>query len=807
MSTYIKFQLLFLFTVILNISLFGQSGTFNGVVKMTDGLPVVAVVVAIKNLNQQTITDEKGHFEFKNLQHGRYEFVIGSIEIVTKSFQIEVKGNKNRIEFIVDPAEGFITEEVLVSVKTQKKELETNGFAVNVIETQLASLQSLQTNELLDRSAGIRIRQDGGLGSRVNYNLNGLSGNAVKIFINGVPASNFGASFSPNSIPPALIERIEVYKGVVPANLAEDALGGAINIVLKNKTRNALVTSYSGGSFNTHQWNLTGNFRAKKGFSIAGSGFFNYSDNSYKVWGKSIAFKDYTGQTFPNQKVKRFHDAYMSYGGKFEAGYTDVKWADRFMIGTILSRDRQEVQHGITMDNVYGDRNTRRSSNIATLTYNKKDLFTQGLSVKLDASYSYLKRQAIDTVGIMYDWSGHQLKYPDGTPIRYNSGAEVSGQKTLAINSDQTYMAKGNIGYSINENNAFYINYLHNNFVRGISDELQPLGLQLLENTRDLQKNIASLTYENIAFKNKLRTNVFYKHYFLKALSNEPYRKEIIQGEAIYDTKVLTQKVNYSGYGMTLSYQILSDFYLLGSFEKAIRLPSPDELFGNVNDNILAPATQLRPETSYNANLGVNWSKTFKKHLIKTNTSLFYRNTRGMIREAIRTGSFTYSSFENLENVLSRGIDAEISYNYDKKFNFAFNVSKFQSLFNTQYDGNGAPYLYYKMQIRNEPSFKFNTNVSYTIQNFFVKNLRTSIYYHVSYVQKFLRNWANVGGKNLDYIPTQFTSDMGISFTIPSNKITISVDAKNINNQQVFDNFGLQRPGRAFYAKITYSIN
>lgn len=773
---------------------------------MTDGLPVSTAVVMIQSEKLQTLTDDKGHFEIKNLPQGSYNIEIASIEITRKSFQVEVKNNKNRIVFVVEPAEGFTTNEVLVSVKTDKKGLETSGFAVNVIETQLAALQSLQTNELLDRSSGIRIRQDGGLGSRVNYNLNGLSGNAVKVFINGVPASNFGTSFSPNSIPPALIERIEVYKGVVPAHLAEDALGGAINIVLKNKTSNSFITSYSGGSFNTHQWNMAGNYRTKNGFSIAGSAFFNYSDNSYKVWGKSIAFKDYTGQTFPNQTAKRFHDAYRSYGGKFELGYTNVKWADRFMIGTILSRDYKEVQHGITMDNVYGDRHTRRSSNIALLTYNKNDLFTKGLSVKLDASYSYLKRQAIDTVGIMYDWSGEQLKYPDGTPIRYNSGAEVSSQKTLGINSDKTYMTKANIAYSIQGKNNFYINYLHNSFIRGISDELKPLGLELLENTRDLQKNITSVTYENIAFNKKLRTNIFYKHYFLKAYSNEPYIKDVVKGANVYDTKVLTQEGNYGGYGLTASYQVFSEVYILGSFEKAVRLPSPDELFGNVNDNILAPSAQLEPEKSYNANLGVNWTKEIKKHFLKVNTSLFYRNTRGMIRESIRTGSFTYSSFENLENVLSRGIDAEISYNYDKKINFGFNISKFQSLFNTEYNVNGAPYLYYRTQIRNEPSFKFNSNVSYTIQNFFAKNLRASIYYHVSYVQKFLRNWANIGGKNLDYIPTQFTSDMGVSFTIPSNKITISVDAKNITNQQVFDNFGLQRPGRAFYAKFTYSI-
>ena len=54
-----------------------------------------------------------------------------------------------------------------------------------------------------------------------------------------------------------------------------------------------------------------------------------------------------------------------------------------------------------------------------------------------------------------------------------------------------------------------------------------------------------------------------------------------------------------------------------------------------------------------------------------------------------------------------------------------------------------------------------------------------------------------------------FTSKLRVilfAYTFPANKITLSFDVKNIFNQQIFDNFGLQKPGRAFFAKITYSI-
>ena len=347
--------------------------------------------------------------------------------------------------------------------------------------------------------------------------------------------------------------------------------------------------------------------------------------------------------------------------------------------------------------------------------------------------------------------------------------------------------------------------YLFNNFKRGTLDEMQPLGIQKLENTRDLQKNILSFTYENMAFSQKLRTNIFYKQYFQKVTSNEPFM--VTERPPVYDVRVLDKNSDHSGYGMALSYTVSSKIYLLGSGEKAIRLPNANEIFGNVADNLLPPTTELKPEMSYNANVGVNLGPfLFNKHSVRVNSSVFYRDTQGMIREGLMSGNNDNTRFENLEDVETKGIDAEIIYKYAQKFDFNFNISKLSSLFNTEFNSNGQPYLYYRTQIRNEPSFKFNANAAYYFNNLIRNESRTSVYYNINYVKGFLRNWANIGGNNLDRIPTQFANDMGIAHTLPSQKVTVSADAKNIFNQQIFDNFGLQKPGRAFYVKVTYSF-
>lgn len=798
--------LLILLCTLYTFGLMGQGRpSVSGRITYEDGSPAINVTVKVEGTDILTISDTEGRYVIPRLRQGQHILIASSLEIETKRVPIDLTQRHSHVDFVVNTRGDQEIEEVAVLRNTVRKDIETSGFAVSIIETEKAAIQSIQTNELLDRSAGVRIRQNGGLGSNIQYNINGLSGNAVRIFIDGIPASNYGSAFSLNSIPPALIERIEVYKGVVPGHLSEDALGGAINIVLKQQTKNSLVTSYSVGSFNTHQWNATGNFQKESGFKVNTSAFYNYSDNSYEVWGREIAYTDHQGTMQRYQRARRFNDGYESYGARAEAGYSNVKWADQFLVGGVLSRDYKEIQHGITMGIVYGDRHTRRNSNVATLNYAKQNLFVDGLSLKVDASYSYIKRQAIDTVGLMYDWRGAPIQRPDGTLVRHASGSEVGSQPTLGVNSDKTFLTRANLSYLIASGHTLYANYMHNNFVRGISDELRHPVLQQLEDTRDLQKNILAVTYESLWFSRKLKNNLFYKHYFQRHQANEPYRVGTTGNE--YGMNVTQANNDYSGFGTTFAYEVTPNIHILASAEKAIRLLNADEIFGNINDNLLPPAGQLDPETSYNANIGVNWSGIqFGRHSLRLNSTIFLRDTRGMIREAIRAGSNEFSQFENLENVMSRGIDGEIIYNFDNRLDFNFTISKFDVLFNTQFDERGAEYRFYRTQIRNEPSFKFNTNIAYTFRNVFQRNGLLTTYYNINYVEGFLRNWANVGDRNIDIIPTQFGNDIGLAYTLPSRKATLSFDAKNIFDQQIFDNFGLQKPGRSFFTKLTYVI-
>lgn len=790
-----------LFIILLNILILpnflnaqhNTLGSISGIIVDSNHEPLAFAVVQIPSLGLGAITDTLGHYKIENVPYGTHTVVINSFGSIEKSQSVSLHHHKHTLDVTLD----YDTDnEVLVTAKSESREIIEQGYAVNVIETKDVELQSIQANELLDRSAGVRVRQAGGLGSAIQYNINGLSGNSVRIFIDGIPIANYGPSFSLNSIPTTMIERIEVYKGVVPAYLSDDALGGAVNIVLKKSVQNTLNASYSFGSFNTHQFNLNGGYRHdSSGFTVRASGFYNYTDNSYKVWGDKIYVTNTATGKIEKITANRFHDSYKSMGGKIDVGFTNVKWADQFLIGAVLSDMNKEIQHGATMEVVYGNRYTVQNTQLYSVLYSKKNFLRKGLNVNFFSSYSNLKRGVFDTIPYMYNWHGEELNY------KWSSGAE-GGSPTLQTNVEKNFTSRANVTYEFIKNHSINLNYIYSTFVRHQDDAMLTQLERDMIDSRNLKKSIFSAAYESKFFHQRLKSSIFLKYYSQDVRLTDRVLNR--NGEIIvtnYD-----KVVSMPGYGLAMSYTIIPNVMFTGSVEKAVRLPEAGEIFGNNAENI-DPSYALKPEKSNNVNLGFNLG-TFKmeKHNLGLITNFFYRNTHDMIRQGVPTQVSETYKFENLLSVLSKGVDVELMYNFNQKLYFTTGGSVFNARFNTEFDESGKRYIYYKNRLRNSPYLTSNTNVRYYLNNFIQKKSLTSFYYNFGYVHEFFRDWEGIGKNNIPTIPVQLVHDFGAAYTFPKRKITLSFDVKNILNHQVFDNWALQKPGRAFYLKITYKI-
>lgn len=798
---------LLLIVLSFSFSLVAQTGRVSGYIMFDDNQPSLGVSVIIENesLTKETSAGVNGEFSFKDIPYGNYTLKVYSINAKSVTKPITLDSDSKTVTIILELTDHQDLEEVLIRTKTEKRKIEDQGFAVNVVETKEISQRNIQVNEILNTTVGVKIRQNGGLGSNAEYSLNGLSGSAVRIFIDGIPISMYGSSFNLNSIPPSMIKNIEVYKGVVPGHLADDALGGAINIVLEKSIKNSLNASVSYGSFNTFQASVNALYRFEEsGLTIKANGFHNYSDNDYEVSGRSVVVTGLGGVQTP-VTAKRFNDAYRSTGGMAQIGFTDVKWADQFFVGVTGSDDYKEVQHGafMTITPYYG-RFLESDALLGTLNYQKKDLFTKGLDVTVNGLYGNRNRIVNDTVAWAYSWSGERAIDFRGDEYQYTWGSQQEGGPTLATIKRKVSSIRTGVSYAINNNHKILVNHVYSGIDREDSDALKSLLANTFTGTRDLYKNIFSLTYELNAFENKLKANVFGKYYHQKTVSIDPTIGTDSNGNSIIIDEIVNSNNKHEGYGFAGSYAITPEITLLTSAERAIRLPNETEVFGNDGDNVVANPN-IKPELSDNFNLGFRFgSFQIKKHEFAISTNLFTRNITDRIGLPIETSLNVNDElilYVNQGNAKSKGIDAQLNYTYNNNLGLNFNVSHFDLTTET---ANGT-----EIAIPNTPFLTMNGSLRYSFKDLIQKKSTLNVFYTTYFTDEFsylVPQGSNTVGDDFFKVPQQLTQDFGLSYTFPNQQLIMSFDIKNIFDKPVYDNLSVQKPGRAFYLKLNYFI-
>ncbi|HEV7380820.1 MAG TPA: TonB-dependent receptor plug domain-containing protein, partial [Dyadobacter sp.] len=400
-----KLYITFVFLVVLLGSASGQSldGTVSGVVINESNHALENVTVVLKGQDKPVYSSVSGEFTL-TAPAGQYElvFILVGYEQWLINVSVTVGIDLRLPPTVLKVSKKTQLDEVAVTGKTETRLVKELPFNVNTIDLTQSYNTSADLNQVLNRTSGVRVREDGGVGSNFSFSLNGFTGRQVKFFLDGIPMDNFGSSLTLNNFPTTMAERIEVYKGVLPVSLGADALGGAVNIVTRSNP-NFVDLSYGYGSFNTHKAGLNGAYtHASTGFTVRANAFYNFSDNSYKVQVSPIDLS--TGQRGPLQEVRRFHDSYQSAGAQIETGVTGKSYADKLLIGLIASQNNKDIQTGVTMEQVFGARTSTSTSLIPTLKYKKSDLFTKGLDLSLYSAYNMSTYQFIDTTRLRYNW-------------------------------------------------------------------------------------------------------------------------------------------------------------------------------------------------------------------------------------------------------------------------------------------------------------------------------------------------------------------------------------------------------------------
>ena len=686
------------------------------------------------------------------------------------------------------PVDEEVTQlsEVVLTGQSPIKQVQKAAYNVVAIEAQ--QLRNLNSNaaDMLARVSGVKMRETGGVGAEANINLNGFTGRHVRIFIDGVPMNEANASFRINNIPAELIERIEIYKGVVPATFGADALGGAINVVTRKSRYNYGNLSYTFGSFNTHKSTLNLGQFLTDNISVELNAYQNYSDNSYKVF---TEYLDLQTGTYSKEKrwFKRFHDRYHNEAIIGRVNIFDEKWADKLSFALNYSQEDKQLQNANLMQKVFGGKYRKSHNYSSSVEYEKKNIL-KGLSFFLTGRYDFTTTQNVDEEARRYSWTGEY------EPMVTRGESQLQN----TIFEGKTGYITSHLDYQLNEKHSFQLTHTFSNYTRRNKNMLitnYTLDSDFMRRVNE--KNISGLSYK---FTPSERWNILaFGKYYDTAVTG-PVIVTGYGSRAVYEEE--THHTQAWGYGGATTYQLLKPLQVKLSYEKSFRLPTDTELFGDGDLEI--GNYKLKPENSNNLNVNLSYQPAFKAHSLLVEAGFAYRYIKDyIIRSIISAGANEGSAgSRNHGKVLNMGVDATLRYFYKDVFSVSGNLSYMNLRNKEEFTETGHPSAIYNDRLPNMPYLFGNADATCNIGSLIAKHDKLSLNYNLFFTEEFFTSWQSEGTKIK--VPRQLSHDVSLTYYTPNKRLSLSVEAKNITDELLYDNYSLQKAGRAFYAKLSY---
>ena len=772
--------------LLISISAFSQHKTMiSGKVLSTEKTTVDFATVYLKGTNYGGTTNEEGIYHLQ-APAGEYTLVVSAIGYKTVEKPVKLmRGERTKMNVVISPQATELDEVVVVSNGVTR--LKRSAFNAVALDTKALQNSTQNLSEALAQAPGMKIRESGGVGSDMQLMMDGFTGKHIKIFIDGVPQEGVGSSFGLNNIPVNYAERIEVYKGVVPVGFGTDAIGGVINIITKkNRNKWFLDASYSYGSFNTHKSYVNFGQTFRSGLTYEINVFQNYSDNNYYV---DTPVKDFTTGAINKKKiehVKRFHDTYHNEAVIGKIGFVDKKWADRLMFGFTYSHMYKDIQTGVRQEVVFGGKYRKGYSIMPSLDYRKRDFFVRGLDVVLTANYNKNMTNNVDTSSYEYNWRGEMR------PLRMPG--EQSYQNTRSDNNNWNGTLTAN--YRIGKAHTFTFNHVINAFRRS-NQSLLNEDSEANAIPKETRKNISGLSYRLMPTEH-WNLSVFGKYY------NQFIAGPVATSSAQDDYIRTTNSVSAMGYGAAGTYFILKSLQAKLSYEKAYRLPTNEEMFGD--EDLETGDISLRPENSDNVNLNLSYNETFGKHSVYVEGGLIYRNTKDYIQRNISdlSGGKYGATYVNHGRVETKGYNISVRYGFANWVSVGGNFTQMNVRDNvkTVTSGTNQESLTYGARMPNLPYQFVNSDVTFYWRNLWKKGNTLSVTYDNLYMHSFPLYSEAVGSESEFVVPTQFSHNLTLSYGIQNGRYNISFECRNLTNEKLYDNFSLQKAGRAFYGKV-----
>lgn len=223
------------------------------------GEALVGATVVLENTGKATTTGLDGSFELKSVTAGKATLRVSYLTYATVTQTITILDEDNpHVKIYMEPASKILGEVTITGAangnnENEARRIEQNANQVmNIVSAKAIEISpDLTVANVIQRVSGISVERnsngDGqyailrGMDKRYNYTLV----NGVKI-----PSPDNKYRYVPLDLFPSdLLDRLEIYKTLTP-NLEGDAIGGAVNMVMKNAPNHFQVNANLATGYN-----------------------------------------------------------------------------------------------------------------------------------------------------------------------------------------------------------------------------------------------------------------------------------------------------------------------------------------------------------------------------------------------------------------------------------------------------------------------------------------------------------------------------------------------------------------------------
>lgn len=761
------------------------SGRIEGrVVLAGTDLPVAGAALIIHGPAGVTYatTREDGGFVADALVVGVYEILIEAPGLRPGRALVQVQSDGVSQVALALEAEAAGAEEVIEMhgrARDESQLLRESAAAVVVVDTARARRASADLGEVLARSQGVGVRRSGGLGSEARFSLDGLQDDQIRFFLDGVPLELAGYGLGIANVPVNLIEQVEIYRGVVPSRFGSDALGGTVNLVSRQGEDRAASVSYQAGSFGTHR--ATASVRAPVAASahVRGAAFVDVARNDYRV---DVEVPDERGRLAP-ARVQRFHDGYRAAGGNLDVNVATGPGDERLVASGFVTAYEKDLQHNLVMTVPYGEVRYGELSMGGTLRWQAPRLSERaGASVLV--TYGHRRIDFVDRSPWIYDWFGNRVG-------ERSQPGEIDGDAFDETSWQDSVMARAGVDVAVARGHTLRIALSPTATTRTGRDRLHTGGRDPLSARHDLLQLVTGVEHELDALDDRLENVLFLKGYAMLTASDAAPSSGVVQP--------LERTLQRLGVGDAMRLRLGEDLWLKASYELATRLPRPDELFG---DGVtIKPSLALEPETSHNGNAGVGFDlRATRAGRFRGEVHAFLRHADGLIFLLGDDRAFTY---QNLLSGRVMGAETALAWTASAGWLELDGSATLQDQRNTSKTG---PYGAYEGdRIPNRPWLLASGGARLRRADVLGSGVELWAEWATRYVHRFYRGWESAGRRDSkQVVPSQLVHTVLIGASRPGRPlVTATAELHNLTDARAYDFFGVERPGRAFFFKLT----